>query len=362
MVARRKQHVLRRKPRLPARILPADPSLANPLRAYQAAFREWGQVSGYADATCKLRDVALGYFIRWCDERGITRPQDLTRAVLERYQRHLYHYRKPNGEPLSFTTQAARLDPLKAFCKWLAREHHLLYNPASELTLPRPPRQLPKNLLSVAQVEEVINQPDTSTPMGLRNRAILETLYSTGIRRFELTRLRLFDVDLTGGTLMVRQGKGGKDRLLPIGERACAWVRRYLDEVRPELVLLPDHGYLFVTDYGEPFEKNRLSDMVHKYLRHAGFAHGACHTFRHAMATHMLENGADVRYVQVMLGHSELSTTQIYTHVAIGKLKAIHAATHPARLTRRAEAPAGKPPAAAVQTLLTTLAADPDDE
>jgi integrase/recombinase XerD len=97
---------------------------------------------------------------------------------------------------------------------------------------------------------------------------------------------------------------------------------------------MPDHGALFVTDYGEPYEKNRLGDMVKRYMRDAGIAHGACHAFRHAMATHMLENGADIRYIQVMLGHSELSTTQIYTHVAITKLKAVHALTHPARLQR----------------------------
>ena len=187
--------------------------------------------------------------------------------------------------------------------------------------------------------QTIINQPDIETPMGLRGRAILETLYSTGIRRAELIHLKLYDVDLERGSLMVRGGKGGKDRLVPIGERACAWIRRYLNEVRPLLMIELDHGMLFVTDYGEAFEKNRLSDMVKKYVRHAGFTSGACHLFRHAMATHMLENGADIRYIQAMLGHSELSTTQIYTHVSITKLKEIHAATHPARLERANAAP-----------------------
>ena len=124
----------------------------------------------------------------------------------------------------------------------------------------------------------------------------------------------------------------------------------------------PDHGYLFVTDYGEAFEKNRLSDMVKKYVRHAGFAAGACHLFRHAMATHMLENGADIRYIQAILGHSELSTTQIYTHVSITKLKEIHAATHPARLERTHAAPANSTPTAETQTLLAALAAEVNDD
>ena len=160
---------------------------------------------------------------------------------------------------------------------------------------------------------------------------------STGIRRLELSRLKLYDVDTEHGTLMVRQGKGRKDRLVPLGERACRWIDRDLAEVRPQLVIEPDHGMLFVTDYGEPFEKNRLGDMVKRYMRLAGFENGACHAFRHAMATHMLEAGCDIRYIQAILGHSELSTTEIYTQVSIGKLKEIHAATHPARLARASE-------------------------
>jgi len=333
VIARRKQRVLRRKPRPPARVAPADPSAANPLWSDQRAFIAWTAAVGLSAHTVRLRESAVGAFIRWADERSLTDPTQLSRAVLEGYQRHLHHYRKANGEPLSFATQATRLNPLRAFFKWMARERRILYNPATELVLPKPPRQLPKALLSVVQVEAVIHAPDVSTPMGLRNRAILETLYSTAIRRSELTALKLYEVDLDRGTLMVRLGKGRRDRLIPIGERACAWIRRYLEEVRPLLAIAED-ATLFLTDYGEPFERHRLSDMVAKYMRHAGLTHGSCHALRHACATHMLENGADIRFIQVLLGHSELSTTQIYTQVAIGKLKAIHAATHPARLQR----------------------------
>lgn len=334
VIAQRKQHLLRKKPKMPPRPAVLDPSSLNPLHAYQSAFLEWGLSVGLSEYTAAIRSRAIDCFIRWCDERGLTRPQDITRPILQRYQRHLFHYRKANGQPLAFTTQATLLHPLKAFFKWLARENHLLYNPAADLETPRPPRQLPKHLFSVAQIETILNQPDVSTPMGLRNRAILETLYSTGIRRSELIRLKLYDVDLERGSLMVRQGKGRKDRLVPLGERAGAWITKYLHEVRPLLVLEPDHGTLFVTDYGEMFEKNRLGDMVHKYLRHAGFAHGSCHVFRHAMATHMLENGADIRYIQAILGHSMLSTTEIYTQVSINQLKAVHTLTHPAKLQR----------------------------
>ena len=191
--------------------------------------------------------------------------------ILERYQRYLYHYRKPNGAPLTFGTQQTFLAPLKAFFQWATRERHLLYNPASELLLPRLPRRLPKHILSVADVEALIQQPDVTTPSGLRDRAMLETLYSSGIRRMELTQLKLYDVDTRGGSLTVRGGKGGRDRVVPLGARACAWVDRYLEEVRPQLLARHDDGSCFLTDFGEPFEKNRLGDLVKGYIERAGF-------------------------------------------------------------------------------------------
>lgn len=364
MVLKRRKRVLRRKPRVPTRAAPRDPAAANPLHAYRRAFLEWALAAGYADHTGATRDRAITRFIAWCDERGLTQPQEITRAVLERYQRHLWLHRKTDGSPLSLSTQETLLNPLRAFCKWLARENHILYNPASELVLPRSPRQLPKALLSVAEVEHVLNQPDVTELTGLRDRAILETLYSTGMRRLELANLGVFDVDLARGTVMIRQGKGRKDRLIPIGARAGTWIQRYLDEVRPQLLARGDERALFVTDYGEPFERNRLSDLVKKYMRHAGIAHGSCHALRHACATHMLENGADIRFIQALLGHAELSTTQIYTQVSIGKLKEIHAATHPARLERARnvdDAQSTSPTDPDAQRLLDALDTEDDD-
>ena len=362
---RQKQRALRRKPRQPVRERIPDPAAANLLRAYQSAFVEWTLVTGLSAQTAQIRRVALDRFILWCDERGLERPHDITRPILQRYQSYLYHYRKANGEPLSFNSQSTQLYPIVAFFKWCVRENHLLYNPASELVLPKPPRQLPKHLMSVAEIETILNQADIETLSGIRNRAILETLYSTGIRRSELIHLSLYDVDTGRGTLMVRLGKGSKDRLIPIGARACAWVARYVEEVRPQLALTTDQQTLFVTDYGEPFEKNRLSDMVKRHMQYAGFNSGGCHVFRHAMATHMLENGCDIRYIQAMLGHSELSTTQIYTHVAIGRLQAVHALTHPARLERagRDQHPAaGASLPGEVQTQLEAIAGDSEED
>lgn len=204
-------------------------------------------------------------------------------------------------------------------------------DPSRDLEVPRVPRRLPRWVPSVADVQRVLAQPDTTTPSGVRDRTILEILYSTAVRRMELVRLHEFDVDLQGGVVWVRGGKGGRDRIVPLGTRAAKWVSAYLSKVRPRLLGTERATELFLTDYGEPFRKNRLGDLVKRYLLNARLrAPGSCHVFRHACATHMLENGADIRFIQAMLGHADLSTTQIYTRVSIVKLKEVHEITHPA--------------------------------
>lgn len=288
---------------------------------------------GLSPLTTRHRQRAIARFIRWSDERGLNDPREITLPILERYQRHLYHYRKPNGEPLSFSSQYTELAPLKAFFAWLTRQHIILYNPASELQLPKVIRNIARYVLSIEDVELILKLPDTRTLLGVRDRTILEVLYSTGIRRAEMMRLLIYDIDTKNRTVLVREGKGQKDRLVPIGERACYWVNRYLQEVRPQLVAGHDDGKLFLTRHGDAMTDDHVTSAVKDYVERSGVAvEGACHLFRHAMATHMLENGADTRYIQAMLGHSDLSTTQIYTHVALTKLKEIHAATHPAKL------------------------------
>ncbi len=359
--------MLRAKQRGAATGPKAEPSAANPLHGWKRAFCEYTVVIGLSPSTARMREVALTFFIRWADERGLKHPAEVTRPILQRYQRYLYLYRTTRGKPLAYTSQSSRLLPLVAFFKWATREGHILSNPAADLDLPKPPRQLPKHLLTIDQVEGVINQPDVRTPEGLRDRAILEVLYSSGVRRSELVRLKLYEVDTQRGTLMVRQGKGRKDRFIPLGARACAWVSRYLVEVRAQL-LAGDSDVLFLTDYGEPFEKGRLSELASSYMRAGGIAHGSCHAFRHAMATHMLEAGADIRFIQAMLGHSELNTTQIYTHVAIDKLKAVHALTHPAKIERQARAASedavspGPGADRGAEALLAALAGEGDED
>ena len=301
---------------------------------------EWLLVKNYSEDTADHARWSIGDFVRWAEQRGMQHPMEITRPILESYQRYLYYYRQKNGQPLTFRTQHSRLTPICRWFRWLVRNNHTLYNPASDLDLPRMEKRIPRTIFSVEETERVLQVPDIQTPVGLRDRAILETFYSTGIRRRELVNLKLYDVDRERATLTIRQGKGKKDRMIPIGERALAWVGKYLREARPLLAVEPDDSTLFLTQYGEPFHPDALSNLARDLIAQANLGKsGSCHTFRHTMATLMLEGGANLRYIQQMLGHAELSSTEIYTHVAIRKLQKIHAATHPgATLERKASA------------------------
>lgn len=314
--------------------------MENALMHYVGLYVDWSAMTGVTEATQFNRRRGLERLVQWCDARGLSQPEELTRAVLEAYQRHLYLYRKSDGQPLAIRSQREMLKPLVGWFKWLSRERYVAYNVAGELVLPKKPMALPKVVLSVGQVERLMAQPDASEITGARDRAILEVLYSTGMRRMEIVQLSVSDIELETRTVAIRCGKGRRDRFVPLGERACHWVERYLLEERANLIVRPDEWTLFLTDYGTPFELGNMSGLVRKYMRRAGIGEGSCHALRHACATHMLENGADVRFIQVMLGHAELTSTQIYTRVAIGKLREVHTATHPAKMPHDREAAA----------------------
>jgi len=337
--------------------------------ALAGAFFESLRVKNYSGATVENRSRYLAEFVRWCHERGIVRPREITKPILERYQRYLYHRRKKNGEPMSFRNQHSHLVAVRAFFRWLTRQNFLLYNPASEIDLPRLEHRLPRAVLTVHESEQVLAQPNVGDALGLRDRAILETFYSTGMRRSELIHLSLYDLDQERSTLMIRQGKGKKDRMVPIGERALLWIAKYLREARPTVVLEPDDGTLFLTQTGEPFSTERLSQLVREYVDKADMGkRGSCHLFRHTMATLMLEGGADIRFIQAMLGHAELSTTEIYTRVSIRKLQEIHAATHPGALLKPTHTAAPEPnpqpnsPPPTPADLFSALAAEAETE
>ncbi len=361
------------------KLLPPAGDVHDPDSLYHHMLRYLAHLTerNYSLRTVEIRNEQLRYLIMWCDERGLTRPQQLDRPILEAYQRYLFYYRKKNGEPLSSTNHNQRISAVRQWLHWLVRQGHLLYNPAADLDMPRIEKRLPKAVLSAKEAETVLALPDVKTPLGIRDRAILETLYSTGMRRKELADLQVYNVDQERGTVMIRQGKGKKDRMVPIGERALAWIAKYRDTTRPGFVVGRDEGVLFLTVMGDPLGLIHLSEMIREYVERADIGkQGSCHLFRHTMATLMLENGADTRAIQAMLGHASLESTQIYTHVSILHLKTVHTATHPGKLAQagqhsltsdpgsrmRGPGEAGEEPEPTEDDLMTQLDLEAEDE
>jgi integrase/recombinase XerD len=317
--------------------------------ALLAEHLEWLEARRYAQSTVDARRRHLRRFLAWLEDRGITRPGQVTLPVLERYRLHLHQRRKKDGTPLGWGTQTQMLLAVRGLFKWLTLTKRTACNPTTELELPRRAHRLPRDVLTADEAEQILAVPDTARSIGIRDRAILELLYSTGVRRAECAALQLTDLELGRGVLLVREGKGARDRFVPVGDRAAEWLTRWLD-VRPRYALAPDDGWLFITQRGRRFTPKRLGGLVHGYVEAAAIGKtGSCHLFRHTAATLMLEAGADVRYIQELLGHAELSTTALYTRVSIARLQEVHRRTHPARRHRTDDDHA---------RLLSSLAAD----
>ena len=216
------------------------------LLAYIQAYITHISALNHSNQGVQYKYVALQWFATWCEERGIERIEEITRPVLQRYQRYLYYSVSRGGKPLTVASQRNRLTAVRTWFKFLMRENLLLYNPASEMDLPKRERRLPKHTLTAEEAEQVLSQPDIETDKGIRDRAILEILYSTGIRRQELINLKLHDINTGAEILAIRQGKGRKDRFIPIGERALQWIKTYQEKVRPHYALpsSPDNIFL----------------------------------------------------------------------------------------------------------------------
>ena len=325
-------------PRLAARTTAEPQGWPSAIARYRLA----QAVRGLRPASLLTETRYLSAFMAWAEERGLMHPSQVTRPVMEAYQRHLYLRRTARGTPLALSSQVCHLTTLRSFFRWAVRAGEAPGNPAADLDLPRAVTRIPQ-ALTAAEAEAVLAQPDLTLAEGLRDRAVLEVLYSTGLRRLEACRLRRHDIDPARGIVAVRDGKGGKDRLVPIGARALAWVARYQREVDPRWRLeragtavnggptAAASDWVFLTATGGPLTVYALTHRVRQYLTAAGIQRpGACHLFRHAMATGLLEGGCDVRLIQVMLGHASLATTARYAQVATASLVAAHRAFHPA--------------------------------
>ena len=265
------------------------------------------------------RDLSL--FAQWLQagpERGLaeTRESDLLAYMAERHA------------ATRATTANRRLSVFKRFCRWALREKLIDADPTLRLQAARAPLRVPK-ILSEAQVEALLAAPDIEVPLGLRDRTMIELMYASGLRVSELVELKTVYLSLDEGALRVT-GKGAKERLVPFGAEAHAWVRRYLLEARAAILKGQASDALFVTARGGPMTRQMFWKLIKAHALKAGIhAPLSPHTLRHAFATHLLNHGADLRAVQMLLGHADISTTTIYTHVARERLKALHAQHHP---------------------------------
>jgi integrase/recombinase XerD len=287
-------------------------------------------------------EYTLALLSTWLDEAYAVTDW---RAVTESHLRGFLHYaeqdhRSPQGKPISASTRKQWLTAIRGFFAWLHRRGKLLHNPAEAVMLPKLERRLP-HVLNESEVARLIETPDTATTLGLRDRALLELFYATGLRHGEVCRLNLYDVDLRSRRVIVRAGKGQKDRVVPLTENAGYWLQRYLSEARPDLAagklwgggqrrqprLVGTSPALWLSVTSRRLSYMRTAEIIHDYAAECGLK-ATPHTFRHCFATHLLRHGASIRYIQQLLGHDKLETTERYTHLTTDDLKAAVAAAH----------------------------------
>lgn len=298
------------------------------LALWQGRFRDFLELNQWAARTVEDYVRRLKPFFAFLATEGVRILPEVTREQLEGYRLHLF-YREYRGKKLSLAAQANHLSALKAFFRFLTEEGYLLANPAQGMRQPKLPEHLPRRVPTERELAKVLQVPDVSQPLGLRDRAILEVLYASALRNSELRDLVLTDYLRGRRELAVRRGKGGKSRLVPLGEVAAAWLDRYLAEGRPWLAG-GQSRHLFLTCRGRGLLRSDLGRLVARATRGAGLSPVLTpHQFRHACATHMLRRGARIRHLQALLGHASLQSTQRYTRVEIEDLHRVHRKFHP---------------------------------
>jgi len=288
-------------------------------------FRAWLRLRNYRPQSVITYTVLLPPFWVWLSKAEITDLRMITRARLEQYAAHV------QSLPVSRSTQAMQIRAVKRLFDCLVENNHLLIDPAVGLRDPSSGQRLPRPVLTQGEMKRLLAQPNTSMKEGIRNRALLELLYSTGLRIGEAVGLTVHDVDLDAGLLSVRSGKGGKSRVVPLGREATKWLREYLEKIRPrQNRLYPHERSLFLTQMGTALQHHMIQIIIRQSARSAKIKKQVtCHTIRHTCATHLLEAGANLIAIKELLGHRNIETTQVYTRVRPVDVKAMHQQTHP---------------------------------
>jgi integrase/recombinase XerD len=282
----------------------------------------------YAERTVPEYMHAVRRFLAWLEARGVALFEVRTDDVLA-YQKELSAMIRPNGKLYCVATQAGRLNAVKQLFRCLYKHGVLLSDPAGGVSLPRLPRTLPRVILTQKEALKFLRSVTGDLPKALRDRALLETLYATGVRVSELAALTVSDVDTEERLLRVVKGKGSKDRNIPLTQAAADAIQDYLVRGRGKMLRQPCQE-VFIGDGGSRLSRSVVNVIIRKWAKRAGIVkHVTCHTFRHSVATHLLQNRADIRHIQEFLGHSSLRSTEVYTHVAVTDLKKVVARAHP---------------------------------
>ena len=306
----------------------------NDLEETAEAFLRHLAAIGYSKETIIGYRRILKFFRGYLADKKISSFNKVTSDLIFSYQDYIHHEYKPlrGKKMLSLGYQANLLKVLKVLFRYLVREGKMLSDPAANLSMPKLPRRLPRNILTKREVRRILAAPDTSTLRGFQARTAFEILYSTGIRRSELRNLKVYDLNLTSREMIIRHGKGGKDRIIPITKKASEVIERYIKDYRPRLLRenAADPEYLFLNDAGKQIGQCWIQRMVRKYAEACKIKkHITTHTFRHTFATHLLRNKASIRVIQELLGHESLDSTQIYTKVEISDLRRVIDKSHP---------------------------------
>ena len=286
-------------------------------------------ILGRSDAFIKNVRYGLGNLTRFLENEDIYHIEDLNFEIFEDYQQDLAFYLTKKGRLMEIESQAKILSMVKGFTRYLKEKDYLVSDPAQRIKLPKIPMRLPKVILSKKEIKTLLAAQDIRTNTGYRDRIILEILYDTAIRRFEVAGIKLIDLDLEAGYIRIK-GKGNKQRVVPLSSRVCALVKNYILFIRSFFIKDKDKGYLIAGRFGGQINLSTINDIVRECVKRSGIKKRATtHTLRHTCATHMLKNGAPIRHIQEMLGHACIETTQVYTRVTINDLKEIHAKYHP---------------------------------
>jgi len=301
------------------------------LETYLVRFIEWMNACGWSQRTVTDYSSSIHFFFTYLTkETSVQSLSDIDLKILNGFQTYLYHYKTKRKKRLTLGSQHNKLVAIRSFFRFLYKMDIIYFDTSSGLNLPKKRKRLPKGVMSEKEIERLLNQIDTEDILGFRDRTILEVLYSTGIRNSELRHLAVYDVDLSGLHLQIREGKNAKDRIVPLGEIAADYIEEYLQIIRPQLSKDSENQFLFLSKNGRQITYGNLVWMFHKYAKLAKLSDQFTpHSLRHSCATHMLKHGADLRYIQEMLGHTSVATTQVYTKVEKGDLKLVHRRCHP---------------------------------